>query len=33
MNNVYERAPRINYDDHNSSYSEHLMTRNEPTIH
>ena len=33
MNNVHERVFRIVYDDHNSSYSELLMTLNEPTIH
>ena len=33
VNNVHERALRIIYDDHNSSYSELLMTKNEPTIH
>ena len=33
VNNVHERALRIIYDDHNSSYSELLMTKNESTIH
>ena len=32
-NNVHERALGIVYDDHNSSYSELLMTKNEHTIH
>ena len=30
---VHERALRTVYDDHNSSYSELLMTKNEQTIH
>ena len=33
VNNVHERALRIVYDDHNSSYPELLMTKNEGTIH
>ena len=33
MRNVHERALRIVDDDHNSSYSELLMTKNERTIH
>ena len=33
VNNVHERTLRIVYDDHNSSYSELLMTKNERTIH
>ena len=33
LNNVHERALRIVYNDHNSSYSELLMTKNEPTIY
>ena len=33
VNNVHERALRIAYDDHNSSYSELLKTKNERTIH
>ena len=33
MNNVHERALRIVHDDHNSSYSELLKTKNERTIH
>ena len=33
VNNVHEGAIRIVYDDHKSSYSELLMTKNEPTIH
>ena len=33
MNNVHERTLRIVYDDHNTSYSELLMTNNEWTIH
>ena len=33
MNNVHERALRIAHDDHNSSYSELLKTKNERTIH
>ena len=33
LNNVHERALRIVHDDHNSSYSEVLKTRNELTIH
>ena len=33
VNNVQERALRIVYDDHNSSYSELLMTKNECTIY
>ena len=33
VSNVHERALRIVYDDHNSSYSELLMTKNERTIH
>ena len=33
MNNAHERALRIVYDDHNSSCSELLMTKNERTIH
>ena len=32
-NNVYERALRIVYDDHNNSYSELLITKNERTIY
>ena len=32
VNNVLERALRIVYDDHNSFYSEFLMTKNERTI-
>ena len=31
-NNVHERALRIVYDN-NSSYSEILMTKNEPSVH
>ena len=33
MNNVHERALRIVYDNQISSYSELLMTKNEPTVH
>ena len=33
VRNVHKRALRIVYDDHNSSYSELLMTKNEPTVH
>ena len=33
VNNVHERALRIVHDDHNSSYSELLKTKNERTIH
>ena len=33
VNNVHERAFRIVHDDHNSSYSELLKTKNERTIH
>ena len=33
MNNVHERGIRIVYDDHNSSFSELLMTLNELTVH
>ena len=33
VNNVHERALRIVSDDHNSSYSELLMTEKEHTIH
>ena len=33
VRNVHERALRIVDDDHNSSYSELLMTKNERTIH
>ena len=33
VNNVHERALRIVSDDHNSSYSELLMTKKEHTIH
>ena len=33
MNNFHEGALRIVYDDHNSSDSELLMTKNERTIH
>ena len=33
VNNVHERALRIVSDDHNSSYSELLMTKREHTIH
>ena len=32
-NNVHERALRIVYDDHSSSYSKLLMTKNERYIH
>ena len=32
-NNVHERGLRIVYDDHSSSYSELLMTKNERYIH
>ena len=31
--NVHERALRIVYDDHNSSYFDLLMTNNDRTIH
>ena len=33
VNNAHERALRIVHDDHNSSYSELLKTKNERTIH
>ena len=33
VNNFHEGALRIVYDDHNSSDSELLMTKNERTIH
>ena len=33
VNNVHERALRIVHDDHNSSYSELVKTKNERTIH
>ena len=33
VNNVLEKALRIVHDDHNSSYSELLKTKNERTIH
>ena len=33
VNNVHERALRIVHNDHNSSYSELLKTKNERTIH
>ena len=33
VNNVHERALRIVHEDHNSSYSELLNTKNERTIH
>ena len=33
VNNVHERALRIVSEDHNSSYSELLMTKKEHTIH
>ena len=33
VNNVHERAFRIVHDDHNSSYSELLKTKNQRTIH
>ena len=33
VNNVYERELRIVHEDHNSSYSELLKTKNERTIH
>ena len=33
VNNVHERVLRIVHDDHNSSYSELLKTKNERTIH
>ena len=33
VNNVHERALRIVSDDHNSSYSELLMTKKKHTIH
>ena len=33
VNTVHERALRIVHDDHNSSYSELLKTKNERTIH
>ena len=33
VNNVHERALRIVHDNHNSSYSEFLKTKNERTIH
>ena len=32
-NNVYERALRIVFDDHNNSYSELLITKNERNIY
>ena len=32
VKNVHERPLRIVYDDHNSSYSELLMTKNDRTI-
>ena len=33
LNNVHERALKIVHDDHNSSYSKLLKTKNERTIH
>ena len=33
MNSAHERALTIVYYDHNSSYSELLMTKNKRTIH
>ena len=33
VSNVHERAFRIVYEDHNSSYSELVIIKNEPTIH
>ena len=33
VNTVYERALRTVYDDHDSSYSELVMTKNECTFH
>ena len=33
VNSFHKRALRIIYEDHNSSYSELLMTKNERTIH
>ena len=33
VNNVHKRALRIVYDDHNSSYSALVITKNEPTIY
>ena len=33
VNNVHERGLKIVHDDHNSSYSELLKTKNEHTIH
>ena len=30
---VHERAVRVVYDDHSSSYSELVIAQNEPTIH
>ena len=33
VNKVYERALRIVYDGHNSSYSELLIAKDEPTIY
>ena len=33
VNNAHERALTIVDDDHNSSYSERLMTKNERTVH
>ena len=33
VNNVHDRALRSVHDDHNSSYSELLKTKNERTIH
>ena len=31
VDNVLEIALRVVYDDHDNSYSEHLMTKNKPT--
>ena len=33
VNNINERGLRTVYDDDNSSESEFLMTKNEPTVH
>ena len=31
VDNVLEIALRVVYDDHDNSYSKHLMTKNKPT--
>ena len=33
MNYIYEKALRVVYDNHSSSYAELIMVKNEPTIH